>query len=722
LLAVSEDTSGGRDFVAANDEGSKQVVIQAGSATATFTVPTTGDSADEPDGTVTLALRTSGAYTSGNPSSATVAVSDDDVPPPPPGLPTVSIDDATAREGQSMVFTARLSAPATNHAFVYVKTRDSSPASATADVDYQANHFSARVVIIHRGSRERQFSIQTHRDAHDDDGETFEVVVTQAWMNASGGARPLPIADGVAIGTITNDDPLPAAYLARFGRTVADQALGGIAGRLEANRTPGLQGTFAGRVGHFGSSAAQPLTDDAGAPHNPAVRGASDHWFGSEAGAPHGRGDLLGARAGGFDPPARTITAQEALLGSSFTLTRQQDSAHGTLAFWGRTSQSRFDGAERGGGNEVTLNGTVTTGMLGLDYARNDWLVGLALTQTWSEGQYASIDGDTLCAKPATDAAAGCDSAPQVGDGNIDASLTAALPYAAWQASERLKVWGAAGYGRGAVTLKTLDERYRADTHWRLAAAGVRGDLLSAYWGGGPALALVSDVLWARTTSDQTHELAASASDVTRLRLGLEGRWPLTLPTGGGLVPKLEIGARHDGGDAETGFGVELGGGFKWTEPRLGLALDLAGRTLLTHEDGDLTDRGLSASLAWDPAPMTRLGPTLSLRQALGGPAQGGLDALFTADPLAARQGRDVHRHWTLEAAYGFPAFGGRFSASPHAGLGQTAGAHDYRLGWRLTPEAKHAPDLSLSLEAVRRAHTIGAPEHRIGAELTIRW
>ena len=205
LLAVSEDTSGGRDFVAANDEGNKQVVIQAGSATATFTVPTVGDSADEPDGAVTLALRASAAYASGTPSSATVAVSDDDYappPPPPPGLPAVSIDDATAREGQGMVFTARLSAPATNHAFVYVKTRDSSPASATADVDYQANHFSARVVIIHRGSRERQFSIQTHRDAHDDDGETFEVAVTQAWMNSSNGAVSLPVADGVAVGTI----------------------------------------------------------------------------------------------------------------------------------------------------------------------------------------------------------------------------------------------------------------------------------------------------------------------------------------------------------------------------------------------------------------------------------------------------------------------------------------------------------------------------------------
>ena len=50
LLTVSEDETEGRDFVAADDEGNKQVVIRAGSATAAFTAPTTGDATDEPDG------------------------------------------------------------------------------------------------------------------------------------------------------------------------------------------------------------------------------------------------------------------------------------------------------------------------------------------------------------------------------------------------------------------------------------------------------------------------------------------------------------------------------------------------------------------------------------------------------------------------------------------------------------------------------------------------
>ena len=720
LLAVSEDTSGGRDFVAANNEGNKQVTIQAGSATATFTVPTSGDGADEPDGTVTLTLRTSSAYANGSPSSATVAVSDDD---DTTGLPRVSIDDATVREGQDMVFTVRLSAPATNHAFVYVKTRESSPASATADVDYRANRFSnpQLVVIIHRGSRERQFSVQTYRDAHDDDGETFELVVTQAWMNSSNGARPLPIADGVAVGTITNDDPLPAAYLSRFGRTVAEQALDGIAGRMAADRTPGTRGTLAGQALGPGPAAGRPAT---GGADGEAARAMAEIARGFGAEAPGRASDPFGF--GASPPRSRTTGAREALLGTALSLTGQRDGSGGSLALWGRAGQGSFDGAERGDGTDVTLDGTVTTAMLGADYARDDWLVGLALTRSTADGGYASIGGDNPCNGNDPDARTPvlCDGAVRAGDGDVEASLTAAVPYAALRVSERLRIWGALGVGTGEVTLRTaMGGSYGAGTDWSMAAAGMRGDLLAPpAEGSGPALAMISDALWARTSSDGTRELAESESGVTRLRIGLEGSWRVALEGGGELAPRLEVGARHDGGDAETGFGVELGGGLAWTDPSIGLSLDLSGRALLAHGNGDLGDRGYSASVSLDPAPGTRRGPSLSLRQDFGGRAGGGLDALFAPDPLEDRAGGGAGSRWALEAAYGFPAIGGRWTGGPHAGLGLATGARDYELGWRLTPEAAGTPDLSFGVRATRRESDGTAPEHGVGVGITARW
>ena len=197
----------------------------------------------------------------------------------------------------------------------------------------------------------------------------------------------------------------------------------------------------------------------------------------------------------------------------------------------------------------------------------------------------------------------------------------------------------------------------------------------------------------------------------------------MALAGGGALVPKLELGARHDGGDAETGFGVELGGGVKWSDPALGLALDVSGRTLVAHEDGDFEDRGYAAQLAFDPTPATRRGPSLSLRQDWGGRATGGLDALFAPAPLEDRTGGgEATSRWAVEAAWGLPVLGGRFTASPHAGLGLATGTRDWTLGWRLTPEGPAAPDLSLGLKAVRRESDTQAPEHTVGFELRAAW
>ena len=731
-VALTVAEAAGSDFVAAADEGARTVTIEAGKTAATLTVRTDDDTVDEPNGSVTATVAAGDGYTVGAASSGTVAIADNDAA----GRPMVSVDDATAREGQTMQFAVRLSAAAKRDVWVRVLAQESNPVSARAGRDFQGPYYSA-MVRIRAGQTVGQFGVRIHDDSHDDGGETFEAKVLFVMNGVAG------IADGVAVGTIENADPLPAAYLARFGRTVAEQALDGIAGRMTAPRTPGMQGTLAGQALSFDLTASGPSAaggtlgtlGTSGTPssnHDAALAMADlARGFGLSGVLPaQGPGQAAGSAADPFgDPhagpsraPSRSMTATEALLGSHFSLTGEQDASGGTMAFWGRAAQARFDGAERGDGTDITLDGTVTTGMLGADYARGDWLVGLALTQSAAEGGYAAIGGDDADPCPGTDAVL-CDGALRAGDGEVEASLTAALPYASVQASERLKLWGSAGFGSGEVTLKTMDERYSADTSWTMAAAGLRGDLLEAPMeGSGPALALTSDALWTRTSSEKTRDLAASDSDVTRLRLGLEGSYRLALEGDGHLTPKLELGARHDGGDAETGFGVELGGGLAWSAPGLGLSLDVSGRTLLAHEDDDLKDRGVSAALAFDPDPATQRGLSLSLRQDFGGRAQGGLDALFAPAPLEDRAGSEAASRWTLEAAYGVPAFGGRFTGSPHVGLGLSTAARDYSLGWRLSPEAASAPDLSFGLKATRRESGTQAPEHTVGVELRAAW
>ena len=723
-LAVSETGDG--DHVAAADEGPAALVIPKDATAAAFIVATVNDDADEPDGAAVVTVEAGAGYTVGDPASASVEVKDDDVPST---VPALSVGDSTAKEGGRlpiMPFTVRLAPAAQGPVRVYVSTRPSTPVSAEPGQDYAPGSSD---LTFRAGETEKVVWIRIYDDSHDEGSETFEVVLS----NARGAA----IGDGVAVGTIVNDDPMPAAFLARFGRTVAEQALDGIAGRMAAPRTAGMQGAIAGQAVGFGPA-------ESGIPAAggvPSADGTADgsaalamkevaQAFGGQAGhSGHdagGFGNGPGHDASGFgasspEPQSRTMSAREALLGSSFSLTGERDGSGGSMAFWGRAAQGSFDGAE----GTFSLDGTVTTGMLGADYARGKWLIGLALAQSDGEGDYR----DTKAMPRPPEQICGenrelCDGAVRTGDGKVEASLTAAVPYAAFQASERLKLWGAAGYGTGEVTLKTaMGGRYSADTSWSMAAAGMRGDLLAPpVEGSGPALAVTSDALWARTSSEKTRDLAASDSDATRLRVGLEGSYHVALEDGGSLVPKLEVGARHDGGDAETGFGVELGGGVKWTDPGLGLMLDLSGRTLIAHGNDDLKDRGFSASFAWDPAPETRRGPTLSLRQAMGGQAQGGLDALFAPDPLADRAGSEADSRWAMEAAYGLPVFGGRWTGSPHAELGLATGARDYSLGWRLAPEAANAPDLSFGLKAARRESDAAETEHVVGIELISRW
>ena len=86
-------------------------------------------------------------------------------------------------------------------------------------------------------------------------------------------------------------------------------------------------------------------------------------------------------------------------------------------------------------------------------------------------------------------------------------------------------------------------------------------------------------------------------------------------------------------GDRENMNGAS-GGGIRWTDPGLGLSLDLGGRTLLAHGTADLEDRGFSGGVTFDPDPASGRGPSFSLRHDRGGRAQGGLDALFADAPL----------------------------------------------------------------------------------------
>ncbi len=300
--------------------------------------------------------------------------------------------------------------------------------------------------------------------------------------------------------------------------------------------------------------------------------------------------------------------------------------------------------------------------------------------------------------------------------------------------------WGVAGYGEGSLTLEpraedgTRSGAIRTDLDLRMAAVGLRGVALD---GGddGVSLAVKTDAMAVRTASDPVSgtggNLAAATAEVTRLRLGLEASRPFPLGDGSVLTPSMEIGLRRDGGDAETGFGADIGAGIAWQDAERGLGAELRGRGLLAHEAKGFRGWGLSGSFAWGPVTGER-GPRLSLTQTVGVPALGGTDALLTrrtpAGPATGEPG-DSLRGRRLEArfGYGFPAFRHRFTATPEIAVGMSDTGRDYSIGWRLTPGSV-APDgiaLELAFEARRfesASRRNAPPEHTAAFRVIARF
>ena len=154
---------------------------------------------------------------------------------------------------------------------------------------------------------------------------------------------------------------------------------------------------------------------------------------------------------------------------------------------------------------------------------------------------------------------------------------------------------------------------------------------------------------------------------VSRLRLGLEGSVELALTGGGSLTPMVELGLRHDGGDAETGFGVELGGGLIFADAVRGLMAQVMVRGLVAHEASGFRDWGVSGSLRFDPTPSSERGPSVSLTPSWGSSASGGVAALLGRDTPA-----------------GLAVFNGQATGTPYLGVELSEVAREVRVGYRL--------------------------------------
>ena len=406
-----------------------------------------------------------------------------------PGLPLLTVADVTVAEPATgtanLDFVVTLAPTSPGTVTVDYATGGG---DATAGADYTS---TSGTLTFAAGETSKTVSVNVLSDSHDDGGETLTLTLSNAT-----GAR---ISDGEATGTITNDGPIPKAWNARFGRTVADQVLEGVETRLRSAPTPGMDVYLAGERLEWlaASDGTQPVSQQ--------VADQLAQW------PVVGNGDS-GAAA------LRTVNGDDLLSSSSFALAFPT-SGGGLLSFWGRGTITGFDGRE----GELSLDGQVRTVMLGTDWRWGHWpddgegrrsIAGLLLSRSTADGGYAGSD-----------------------TGDVAAILTGVFPWIGHRFSHQLEAWGAAGYGQGElqVTPKLKDTSQgwcntdsgpepvagrpvACAAHWWMAA--VRGLTLT-----GKGDAMVVGTSSGRVT-DARGNLKAAEARVTRLRLGLEAQRP----------------------------------------------------------------------------------------------------------------------------------------------------------------------------------------------------
>ena len=247
-----------------------------------------------------------------------------------PSPAAFTVADARAREGEdaALVFEVNLDRAASGPVTVDYTTADG---TAKAGEDYRTA--SGRLEFA-AGETSKIVAVAVLADAKHEGEETLTLHLSNA-----AGAR---IEDGEATGTIEDDDPIPAAWLARFGRTIAAQVVDAVGARLAA---PAAGGAIGGQPRTHLTVAGMSLRSSA----------VPDPEMLNRRGAERGWNAWKGPEE------TRSLTGRQLLAGSSFHLASEDGGP--VFAAWGRFATDDFEADV----HDMRMAGEATTGLLGAD-------------------------------------------------------------------------------------------------------------------------------------------------------------------------------------------------------------------------------------------------------------------------------------------------------------------------------------------------------------------
>ena len=568
----------------------------------TIAVSTREDEIDEQNETFTLDLSNPDGATIQD-GAATGTINDDDEP-------LLSIADAEAKEGDAAEFLVTLWPAGDETVTVSFHTVDG---TAVAGLDYTSAMGTLR---FEPGETSATIAVPTLTDELADGTERFTLELSAPVEGTVG--------DGTGVGTITDDHAARIGAVNRIilpevGRALAFNAVtcrfdrplsttpAGNGTRRSAGRLSLSQALLAGRR----SSPTDPRRSPAGPWPSPA-----DPW----------------------SPPTRApVTLEQALGNSSFLMPSTTGQGGGRrYTAWGCADYRRLAGSRNG---PLSWNGAAFNAQIGADVALgSNTLAGVAVSRSRSSIAYTGLGGD----------------ADDVGTNML--RLTGVNPYIALvghapagrlgDGRSRLGRASDRRQPRRGVADERGDAERRDGRHQRPAARARRDDVGGSGARGGwrTSASWATGVRWPRW-----------GWTCGRVRLSTEASYQHVLPSAT-LTPWGELGLRHDGGDGETGAGLEVRGGLRYRNVPHGLTIEGYGRRLVVHE-GAVRESGFGLVLRVDPGE-SGLGPSMSVTPAWGATASGvqqlwerGANAFMAYDTPGSRM--------NARFAYGFPALRG---------------------------------------------------------------
>ncbi len=385
-----------------------------------------------------------------------------------------------------------------------------------------------------------------------------------------------------------------------------------------------------------------------------------------------------------------TLSLKDVLGNSDFVLPLDNvddgmdDGILSSLTLWGGGGYRNFEGSS----GDVSFDGDLFSAHLGLDARpRDDLLIGLAASWGQSDLDYRGGGSDL--------------------SGDHKLNITGVHPYASWEAlAGQLDLWVTAGYGWGDLEI-TNDGMDRVSSDVETRTVGGGGDYQLPQIGA-TKFKLKSSALLTELEVEGSDDIEALDVESSLLRMVLEGSHKLMLSDGAYMEPSLEAGVRYDGGDGETGFGAELGAGFRYTDPIAGLTLEGRARTLVGRDNYE--EWGVSGLILLEQG---RNGRGLSFSLS---PGYGITDSSSTQELW--REGLrneisddpDYGARLDTRLGYGLTAPGGQGLLTPYSEMTFGDSSRSYRLGMRW--ELDSLFDLNLTGE--RSESDSNATDHAI--------